>query len=246
MIPIFIGYDPREPAAYHVCVNSIIRNSSELIMPAPLFLGGMGDMYRESHKDGSNQFVYTRFLIPYLMRYHGHAIYLDGDMVVRGDIAELWAQRSYIQAVQVVQHKYKTKARKKYLGAKNENYPRKNWSSVILWNCGHHAHRVLTPEKIMSMTGAELHRFTWVPDEKIGALPIEWNWLETEYEENEQAKLIHYTLGTPCFREYSETEQAHYWHEEAMHTMNAAGEMPVEIMRRAEQGRRIEIEASER
>ena len=116
------------------------------------------------------------------------------------------------KAVQVVQHDYQTKANVKYLGNRNENYPRKNWSSVILWNCAHEAHRVLTPEFIQRMPGSYLHRFSWLDDSLVGELPREWNWLAIEYPENPQAKLIHYTLGTPCFAEYREREMSPIWH----------------------------------
>jgi lipopolysaccharide biosynthesis glycosyltransferase len=132
-IPIFIGYDPREAIAYHVCANSIIRNSSVPVSIIPLALNNFKD-YTETHTDGSNQFIYSRFLVPYLMDFQGQAIFMDGDMIVRGDIAELWALRDLGKDVQVVKHDYKTRMTEKYLGAKNENYPRKIWSSVILWN----------------------------------------------------------------------------------------------------------------
>ena len=219
MIPVFIGYDPREPVAYHVCVNSIIRNTEELVCPIPLSLKALKSVYQEAHTDGSNDFIYSRFLIPALKDYVGHAIFIDGDMLVTGDIAELWDLRSHYHAVQVVKHDYKTKAKKKYLGNTNEDYPRKNWSSVIIWNAGHYANRELTPSRVMSMTGAELHRFSWISDERIGELPKEWNWLETEYEKNEQAKLIHYTLGTPCFDEYKDTDTSGLWHSELRNSL---------------------------
>ena len=211
MIQVFIGYDPKESAAYHVCVNSIIRQSSEPVSITPLALNNFSKFYAEWHKDGSNDFIYTRFLVPCLMDYVGHGIYLDGDMLLCGDIAELWALRDYSKGVQVVKHDYKTKAKRKYLGAKNEDYPRKNWSSVILWNSGHYGNRGLLPDFVMAMSGAELHRFSWLKDEWIGELPKEWNWLETEYEPNKDAKLIHYTLGAPCFKAYSKTDTSGQW-----------------------------------
>ena len=129
MIPIFIGYDPRETVAFSVCASSIIRRSSEPVSIIPLALDNLVHVYKEVHKDGSNQFIYTRFLVPYLCGFNGHAIYLDGDMVLNADISELWEMRSYTHAVQVVKHNYTTKAESKYLGAKNEDYPRKNWPS---------------------------------------------------------------------------------------------------------------------
>jgi len=214
-IPIFIGYDPREAVAYHTCANSIIRNSSVPVAICPLALNNFKE-YTETHTDGSNQFIYSRFLVPYLMNYHGWAIFMDGDMIVRGDIAELWELRNNCCDVMVVKHNYQTKMTEKYLGSKNENYPRKNWSSVILWNCGNHPNRKLTPEFIEKSTGAELHRFTWIDDARVGELPKEWNWLPDEYGSNPDAKLLHYTLGTPCFHEFADTPQAEEWHRERM------------------------------
>lgn len=214
-IPIFIGYDPREAIAYHTCSNSIIRQASQPVAIIPLALNLFND-YTETHTDGSNQFIYSRFLVPHLMGYTGHAIFIDGDMIVRGDIVELWNLRAFDKDVQVVKHDYQTKMTEKYLGAKNENYPRKNWSSVILWNCNSHPNRKLTPEFIQKSTGAQLHRFTWIDDARIGELPREWNWLPDEYGENKEAKLLHYTLGTPCFHEFADTPQGNEWHRERM------------------------------
>jgi lipopolysaccharide biosynthesis glycosyltransferase len=213
-IPIFVGYDPREAVAYHTCTNSIIRNSSRPVAIVPVALNLFKD-YAETHTDGSNQFIYTRFLVPYLCDFSGHAIFIDGDMIVRGDIAELWDLRDVTKDVQVVKHDYKTKMTEKYLGSKNEDYPRKNWSSVILWNCNSFPNRKLTPEFIQKSTGAELHRFTWLEDARIGELPPEWNWLDVEYEFNSAAKLVHYTLGTPCFHEFADQGSfCNEWHQE--------------------------------
>jgi lipopolysaccharide biosynthesis glycosyltransferase len=214
-IPIFVGYDPREAVAYHTCANSIIRHASRPVAIIPLALNLFTD-YTETHTDGSNQFIYSRFLVPHLMDYTGHAIFIDGDMIVRADIAELWDLRDYTVDVQVVKHDYQTRMAEKYLGAKNENYPRKNWSSVILWNCQNPANKRLTPQFIEKATGAELHRFTWIKDERIGELPREWNWLPDEYGANPAAKLLHYTLGAPCFHEFATTDQADEWHREHM------------------------------
>ena len=216
-IPIFVGYDPREAVAYHTCVNSIIRNSSRPVAIVPVALNLFRD-YAETHTDGSNHFIYTRFLVPHLMEYTGHAIFIDGDMIVRGDIAELWDLRNPGLDVQVVKHDYKTRMPIKYLGAKNEDYPRKNWSSVILWNCNSFPNRRLTPEFVQRSTGSALHRFSWIEDDRIGELPKEWNWLPDEYGPNPAAKLLHYTLGTPCFQEFADTPQGNEWHRERILT----------------------------
>ena len=146
------------------------------------------------------------------------AIFMDGDMLVRDDIEKLWALRDDSKAVMVVKHDYKTKMTEKYLGAKNENYPRKNWSSVILWNCGHAANKVVTPEFIETATGAQLHRFTWLADELVGELPKVWNWLPDEFGANQDAKLLHYTLGTPSFHDFATTPMGDEWHRERIYT----------------------------
>ena len=216
-IPIFVGYDPREAIAYHACVNSIIRNASKPVAIIPVALNLFKD-YEETHTDGSNHFIYTRFLVPHLMEYTGWAIFIDGDMIVRGDITELWDLRDDYTDVMVVKHDYKTRMPVKYLGAKNEDYPRKNWSSVILWNCNSFPNRKLTPEFVQHSTGSELHRFSWLDDNRIGELPKEWNWLPDEYGPNADAKLLHYTLGTPCFQEFADTPQGNEWHRERILT----------------------------
>ena len=217
MIPIFIGYDPREAIAYHVCTNSIIRHSSHPVSINPLALNILKD-YEEKHTDGSNHFIYSRFLVPHLMQYKGWAIFMDGDMLLRDDIEKLWDLRDNSKAVMVVKHDYKTKMTEKYLGAKNENYPRKNWSSVILWNCEHAANKVVTPEFIETATGAQLHRFTWLADELVGELPKIWNWLPDEFGANRDAKLLHYTLGTPSFHDFATTPMGNEWHRERIYT----------------------------
>jgi lipopolysaccharide biosynthesis glycosyltransferase len=216
-IPVFVGYDPREAVAYHVCVNSIIRHASQPVCIVPLALNLFND-YKETHTDGSNQFIYSRFLVPHLMDYSGWAIFIDGDMIVRGDIVELWNLQNSYRDVMVVKHDYKTCMPVKYLGARNEDYPRKNWSSVILWNCNSFPNRRLTPEFIQQATGSFLHRFSWLDDARIGELPIEWNWLPDEFGPNPAAKLLHYTLGAPCFEEFADTPQAEEWHQERILT----------------------------
>jgi hypothetical protein len=217
MIRIFIGFDPREAIAYHVCANSIIRHSSKPVSFTALALNNLQD-YEEGHTDGSNQFIYSRFLVPHLMEYKGWAIFMDGDMLIRDDIEKLWALRDDSKAVMVVKHEYQTKLTEKYLGSKNENYPRKNWSSVILWNCSHEANKAVTPEFVQNATGAQVHRFSWLPDELIGELPNVWNWLPDEFGANPDAKLLHYTLGTPSFHDFATTPMGDEWHRERIYT----------------------------
>ena len=209
-INLIVGFDQREAVAYHVFCQTIIDRATMPVQFLPLSQNTLNE-YKEVHTDGSNKFIYSRFLTPYLMNFSGWAIFADGDMVCQADISELWSLRDKTKAVQVVKHDYKTKAAKKYLGNKNEDYPRKNWSSLILWNCSHPENSILTPEFIQSQPGSYLHRFSWLEDNLIGGLDAEWNWLAIEYPENPNAKLIHYTLGTPCFKNYADEPMSDVW-----------------------------------
>lgn len=213
MLKLFVGFDQREAVAYHVFCQSVIEQSSIPISFIPLDPSLLSNLYAETHTDGSNTFIYSRFLVPYLCGYDGFAIFADGDMLLNADINELISIADETKAVQVVKHNYQTKFPKKYLGNKNENYPRKNWSSLIVWNCAHPAHKVLTPTFIEQQTGSYLHRFSWIDDRDIGVLPQEWNWLELEYDPNPNAKLIHYTVGTPCFSDYKNGPTSDLWYD---------------------------------
>ncbi len=223
---VFIGFDQREAIAYHVCANSIIRHARKPVAIAPLALN-MLHGYSETHTDGSNDFIYSRFLVPHLMGHQGWAVFIDGDMLLRADINDLFELADPSKAVMVVQHDYKTKSSVKYLGSKNQDYPRKNWSSVILWNCGHPSNEALTPAYIQASSGSQLHRFSWLRDEDIGALPKVWNWLPDEFGENPDARLLHWTLGTPCFHDYALSPMASEWHRERIYaTYSAQHQMP--------------------
>jgi lipopolysaccharide biosynthesis glycosyltransferase len=211
MINLFVGFDPREAVAYHVFCKSIIQNTSVPVQITPLVLSQLQE-FNETHADRSNDFVYSRFLTPYLSDFKGWAIFADGDMICQGDLKELIDMADPSKAVMVVKHDYQTKATQKYLGNINENYPRKNWSSVILWNCDHPKHKILTPDFVSKQTGKFLHRFSWLDDQDIGELPLEWNWLASEYRVNREAKLIHFTLGTPCFKDYKNSDMADIWY----------------------------------
>lgn len=210
LVDLAVGFDQREATAYHTFVQSVIEKSSIPVRFLPLNINSLST-YNETHSDGSNEFIYSRFLVPHLMNFKGWAIYADGDMICVEDIKKLWDLRDEKFAVQVIKHDYKTKISEKYWGNKNENYPRKNWSSVVIWNCGHKKHKILTPNFIQKQTGAFLHRFNWLDDKEIGEIDIKWNWLALEYEEKDDINLIHYTIGTPCFEEYSNKPFSSYW-----------------------------------
>ena len=210
LLNIFIGFDQKEAIVYHTFVQSLIEKSSVPLSIIPLAENNL-NFYNESHSDGTNKFTYSRFLIPYLMDYNGWAIFVDGDMVCLSDIKELISYFDPKYAVSVVKHDYKTKQKLKYFGQKNEDYPRKNWSSVIIWNCSHPKNKQLNPSFVNNKEGSFLHRFKWLNDQEIGDLPKSWNWLAIEYPEKDNLKLIHYTLGTPCFKDYANTSLSEFW-----------------------------------
>jgi lipopolysaccharide biosynthesis glycosyltransferase len=213
MLKIFVGMDLKvEPVAYAVFCQSVIEHSSIPVSFTPMALNTLSE-YTETHKDGSNAFIYSRFLVPYLCGFKGMALWVDGDMIVRSDIAELLWEFQQDEAVKVVKHHYQTKHPIKYLGAKNEDYPKKNWSSVMLWNCGHHLNKQLTPKFVMEKNGKYLHRFEWLkyPEEQVGKLDETWNWLVSEQKYNPDAKLVHYTIGSPCFKDYQDCDYSDEW-----------------------------------
>lgn len=207
MIRIFTGYDPRQAIGWHAFAQSVIDHTRDPVSIIPLTMN--------SQKDGTNAFTYSRFLVPELCDFSGFAIFADGvDMLAVGDFAELWTMRDSGKAVQVVKHQYATKHARKYVGtemeAPNEDYRRKNWSSLILWNCAHPAH-FYAREMLRGSDGKYLHRFSWLKEDDIGELPKEWNWLADEYGENQDAKLLHWTAGQPGFYHYKDAPHAAEW-----------------------------------
>ena len=225
-IQLFCGFDEREEVGYHAFCSSVIEHATVPVSIAPLSQKAMGRIYGAGHRDGTNGFIYLRFLVPYLMGYEGWAIFADGsDMVMQADIKELADLYDPWKAVQVVKHEYQTKHPRKYMGtameADNGNWPRKNWSSLMIINCGHYAWRQITPEAVASMAGSSLHRFSFIQDEnRIGELPPDWNWLADEFGENPNAKLLHWTAGIPGFPHYKDAPEADKWrkaHTQANH-----------------------------
>lgn len=211
-IRVFVGYDEREAAGFHVFVQSLIEHSKR---ERPLAIYPLsGEM-----RDGTNAFVYARFLVPSLCEFKGSAIFIDGsDMLLFRGIEELHALGDAYSAVQVVKRPdYETKHPQKYVGtsmqSENQNYPRKNWSSVMLWNCEHPANRVLTEEFVAQKSGAYLHRFGWLEDAALGTLPAEWNRLvgEEEIDERTLTSLAHYTLGIPAMPHYARCVYSKEW-----------------------------------
>ena len=212
MIDVFIGYDEGEKIAYHVLSESIRRNSSQPVSITPLCLSNIPDFTRTKQDNQSTDFAFSRFMVPYLRKYQGYSIFMDCDMMFRGDIAELWGMRNYIYSVMCCKHDYEPKQGVKFRGAKNEKFPKKNWSSMMIMN-NSLCHN-LTLDYVNNASGLELHQFKWLPNEEaIGKIPLEWNWLVGEYDYNPNAKNVHWTLGGPYFEEYARSDYADEWFE---------------------------------
>lgn len=235
-VRLFAGYDPRESAVYHVLTQSIIETASVPVSITPLHKGMLDNF--DGQQDGTNAFIYSRFLVPSLMEFDGWAMYCDSDMLFRADIADLWDMRDESKAVMVCKHEYETRHHRKFIGtpleADNLSYPCKNWSSLILWNCSHPAHKVLTKDFVAEAGGRYLHRFSWLRPDQIGSLPLSWNWLCGELPYNEYARLIHTTLGAPGFLGYATSDYSEEWHETLLNVVHLAGERPSEMVSRAE------------
>lgn len=223
-IQVFIGYDPKEAVAYHVLAHSIMKRASRPVSITPLYraqLNSMGAYLRPPSLAESTEFSISRFLTPYLSGFDGVSIFMDCDMLCRGDVAELesLALQDPYADVLVVKHEYTPKATTKFLGNVQSTYPRKNWSSVMVFNGHRSLVRTLTPEYINNALPADLHQFKWAS--MVGSLPPSWNHLVGEYDPSPNAKLVHFTLGGPWFPETVNCEFAQEWFKEAQDALTA-------------------------
>ncbi len=215
VIRIFIGYDPVESVAWHTLAHSILELSSKPVALIPVNITNLKNTFaRERDEKQSNEFSFTRFLVPYLSGFDGLAVFLDCDQLLRDDIAKIFdpVLEQPGKAVYVVKHSYEPRDDIKYLDNVQFTYPRKNWSSVVVWDCGHSKNSILTPEFVAKASGLELHRFTWLDDEEIGELDVRWNWLVGEYDEPpEDVKNVHWTNGGPYFSEFKDCDFSSEW-----------------------------------
>lgn len=213
MIRVFIGYDSNEVVAWHTLCHSILRHTNQPVSFVALARNQLSEIYTKP-KQGkeSTEFSMTRFLVPYLSNYEGWSIFMDCDMLVTRDFSELWNLRDDQYAVQCVKHDYSPTTTRKFLNQEQSVYPKKNWSSVMLFNnakC-----KALTPEYVNTATGLELHQFKWLENEDlIGEIPSEWNFLvgEEHMFEDGVPGNIHYTLGGPYFEDHEDVDYADLW-----------------------------------
>ena len=217
MVQVFIGYDDSMLKDYYVANKSLIEHATVPVSITPISLKSLGKLYtRDVDPKASSQFTYSRFFAPYLLDYKGWSIFVDSDVVFLDDIKNLYELRDDKYSVQVVKHSHVPNTLTKMGGISQSDYPRKGWSGVIMFN--NDKCKVLTPDFVNTASGATLHRFLWLDDNEIGELPFRWNFLVGEYEmiSPNDISLLHYTLGTPMYKDYRDSDYSSIWkkHEE--------------------------------
>jgi len=216
-LKIFVGWDSREDIAYQVCRASLLKHTSVDLDIVPIKQTDLRkrNLYWRDHDPlSSTEFTFTRFLVPYLAGYKGWAIFMDCDFMWRGDVSTVMDYRDYSNAVMVVKHNYNPPERVKMNGAVQTQYPRKNWSSFMLINCGHEqVQKNLTLETVNTATGLYLHRLQWATNDCIGELPVAYNYLEGWHTKDDcpNPLAVHFTRGGPWFRDYMNVEYGDEW-----------------------------------
>ena len=224
MKKVFIGWDTREDIAYQVAEHSILSRSKDVDI-VPLVqkdLRKVGLYTRPDDPLSSTEFTFSRFLIPAIMNYKGWALFIDCDIIFLKNVQELFDLADDRYAVMCAKHDYEVKEGIKMDGKQQTVYPRKNWSSVFLINCGHPSNQKLTPDLVNTETGKYLHRFSWLDDNEIGEFSHEWNWLVGVYNEPTDGRpnAIHYTEGGPWFKNYRNCEYSKEWISELTGMLN--------------------------
>lgn len=213
---VFVGYDSREDIAWQVCEHSILRHAASDLTVHPLrqpSLRELGLYDRPDDGPAFTEFSLTRFLTPYLAASDDWTLFVDCDVLFTQDISRMMDGLDRSKALYVVQHDYVPANAIKMDGKGQSVYPRKNWSSFMLFNGAHPAVKALTPDVVNGSTPAFLHRFGWVEDDSmIGSLDLEWNFLVGEYPKPaETPAAIHFTNGGPWFSDWQETDYADLW-----------------------------------
>ena len=216
---IYVGYDSKEDIAYRVCKHSILKRSGTNVKIRSLKLYELiaNKLYNRAIDPlASTEFTYSRFLVPTLNNFKGWAVFCDCDFLFFEDVEKILNNIDESKAVYCVQHDYTPKEKHKMDGQKQTIYPRKNWSSFILFNCSHPSNKRLSADLVNSETGSFLHQFKWLKDSEIGSLDERWNWLEgwTSKHNNKKPFAVHYTRGGPWFEEWQDVEFANEWIEE--------------------------------
>lgn len=213
---VFMGRTSYQMVVEDVAKHSIETRSEDVeVYPIDQeALRTLGLYTREKKPNEATEFSITRFLTPYLAGYKGWVLFMDNDMLCKDDMNKLFDMADDKYAIMCVKHRYKVEEGTKLDGQQQTVYPRKNWSSVVLYNAGHPSNRILTPELINTVHPLFLHRFQWLEDDQIGELPKEWNYLADVYPQENSAKMIHFTEGGPYFKNYQDCDYADDWRDE--------------------------------
>ena len=89
---------------------------------------------REDDKKGSTEFTISRFLVPFLSEYRGYSMFMDCDVLVLEDLMNIFHEVHSENIVSCVQHDYSPKSNMVMNNQIQHVYPRKNWSSVMVFN----------------------------------------------------------------------------------------------------------------
>jgi hypothetical protein len=225
MLHLFFGHEDRAAAGTHAFLHSLLAHAHK-----PVALTPITRLAALDQPEGSNAFTFRRFLVPWMMRFEGVAVFMDGsDMLCMADVNELLELWDPYMAVQVVKHEYSTRHPRKYVGsameADNGDYARKQWASMMIINCSHFAWRNVTPEFVRRTTPMDLLQLRFIEDNRIGELPIEWNWLADEFGPNHQAKVLHWTAGIPAFEAHADAPMAREWTASLLAASTCSGAM---------------------
>lgn len=233
---IWIGFDMREAAAFAVAAHSARRKTFAPIPVTGLVLSQLqlAGLYKRptlrrgaqlfdviSEAPMSTEFAISRFLVPHLAGGSGWALFMDSDVLIRSDLSRLFGAADSRKAVMCVKHRHAPVETVKMDGQAQLSYPRKNWSSVMLFNLDHPANRRLTPELVNSVPGRDLHAFCWLGDEEIGELPPEWNYLVGHTTGVIDPAIVHFTDGFPMMAGYEDQPYADEWRRELAHWAGA-------------------------
>lgn len=211
---VFVGFDEREEVAYDVCKYTLEKHCPYVtVIPLKLeLLRKEGLYWRTPDPLASTEFTYSRFLVPELCNYEGWALFCDCDFMWRGSVSEVFNMAEDRFSVMVVQHDYQPKEKTKMDGCLQTVYPKKNWSSMMLFNCGHPDVKKLSAFSVNTKSGAYLHQFQWT--ENVGSLPVDFNYLEgwnTPEQCQGDPRAVHFTRGGPWFQQYQDVEYADEW-----------------------------------
>lgn len=207
---VFIGYDSSERVAANVLADSIQYHARGPVLIAHVRLSQLSQVFvRPRDPRQSTEFSFSRFLVPWLCGFQGWALFVDVDMLCLGDIFDLWAHKDERFAVQVVKHNHNCKEGTKFKGMPQMPYQRKNWSSLMIFNCARC--QALSPDYVNQATGLELHQFRWLADDLIGDIPPEWNVLVGAQPIPENPMMLHFTLGGPWFPDCQAVPESQRW-----------------------------------